>query len=135
MSHKPERSVKENAMITSTIRVTEAVVTKDVAAVVLTASLAGAVFETEGSARRFLGDKQLPPDRPDDDLALTLAFSRALISLSKKVERQAYGRIKQNDDNRDANLARKKAKKAPPKKAIKKKAKAKKHKVSMKVEL
>lgn len=120
-----ERDLVSFDMADVKIVVHHAVVVKDVAAVVLTATVGGATFLTEGSSRRFLGDELLPADRPDPELAINLAFSRALGSLQTKIDRQVTGRIKHNDDTRDqqrelkiqrAKDAKKAAKKATTKK-------------------
>jgi len=86
------------------IVVTDAIVTDDVAAVtIIYTSGNGAIECFDGSAKRE------PNDPPNDDLALTLAYSRALGKLHKRLSRQATGWIKHADDIRDDHEKRKKA--------------------------
>lgn len=48
-----------------------------------------------------------PEDRHDPELAYELALARALASLSRKIDRHAWGRIRNNDHANQARKARK----------------------------
>lgn len=74
------------------ITIENAVSTPDVAGVTLHANIAGRNMVVQGSAKRMPGDK------PNQDVALTLAVSRALTSLAAKIEKQALGKVKHADD-------------------------------------
>lgn len=76
------------------VHLRDAVVTNDVAAVVLEVRFNGKMWIVTGSAKRD------PRDRPDRNLALTLATSRALQKLANQFARQANGAVKHNDDVR-----------------------------------
>lgn len=65
--------------------------TRDFAIVELECMVNGVFFRSQGSSRRFLGDKKLKADKPNKDVGIGLALSRALASMSKKIERQAIG--------------------------------------------
>lgn len=74
------------------ITIENAVATPDVAGVTLHANIAGRNMVVQGSAKRMPGDK------PNKDVALTLAVSRALTALAHKIEKQALGKVKHADD-------------------------------------
>lgn len=72
-----------------------AVVTDDVAAVVLRVRCNGQNWKVTGSSKRNPGDK------PDRRVGFALALSRALTKVSRQVTRQAEGWVRHNEGNHD----------------------------------
>jgi len=81
-----------------------AIVTRDVAAVKLGCFVGGLTFNTVGTSKRS------PEDIPDDNIALGLAYSRALTKAVKKIERQAEGQMVHNEKRLANNKKGKKKK-------------------------
>jgi hypothetical protein len=75
------------------LRIEDSIVaaTKDFAIVELECLVGDVSLRSRGSSRRFLGDKDTPADKPNKNVGIGLAFSRALASMAKKIERQALG--------------------------------------------
>lgn len=75
-------------------------ITHDVAIVQLMCQVGKVHIESSGSARRFLGDETHKSDKSNKDVGAGLAFARALRSLATKVEKQALGLSKHDEDMR-----------------------------------
>lgn len=75
-----------------TVETEHMVSTADVSIVILRVSVNGQIWKVSGSAKRQPGDK------PDIDLGVLLATTRALQKLANQFSRQANGRVKNNDN-------------------------------------
>jgi hypothetical protein len=73
------------------VEMEEASATDDVAVVQLAVTLNGQSWVVLGSSKRA------PEDKPDRELGVALAMSRALEKVARQVGRQANGRLKHND--------------------------------------
>lgn len=76
-----------------TVRVHDSLMvsTDKVAVVELVVEVGDASFRVRGDSKRFLGDKKRPADKHDPNIAIGLAFERALQKVVKKIQRQNEG--------------------------------------------
>lgn len=87
------------------VRTDQVIISRDATVVQLTARVDTGFISVTGAAKRFPGGVDAsgvkrPADKHDPETALLLATGRALESLARKMQRQANGRVKHNDDKR-----------------------------------